>query len=205
MSHAQKPHLKVILLGNSGAGKSSFMNQYVNRRFTNLYRATIGADFFTKDITVDDRPVSLQIWDTAGTERFQSLGGALYRGAHCCLLVFDVTSAASFAALDSWRREFMVQADPPDPQRFPFVVVGNKTDLDNREVTGKRAQDWCAELGAEYFEVSAKEDIDVDKPFLSAVRAALHYFKDYSSETPGDYFQLASRTPEEKPEGRCVC
>lgn len=76
-----------------------------------------------------------QIWDTAGTERFHSLGTALYRGAHCCLLVFDVTSSISFDALEVWKKEFLVQACPSDPTAFPFIVIGNKIDLDHHEVS----------------------------------------------------------------------
>ena len=76
-----------------------------------------------------------QIWDTAGQERFQSLGVAFYRGADCCVLVFDVTNANSFKTLDSWRDEFLIQASPRDPENFPFVVLGNKIDLENRQVS----------------------------------------------------------------------
>ena len=76
----------------------------------------------------------IQIWDTAGQERFQSLGVAFYRGADCCILVYDVSKAATFRSLDSWRDEFLIQARPRDPDHFPFVVVGNKVDLDVKEV-----------------------------------------------------------------------
>lgn len=76
----------------------------------------------------------LQIWDTAGQERFQSLGVAFYRGADCCVLVFDVTAPNTFKTLDSWRDEFLIQASPRDPENFPFVVLGNKIDLENRQV-----------------------------------------------------------------------
>ena len=68
------------------------------------------------------------MWDTAGQERFQSLGVAFYRGADCCVLVYDVNSAKSFETLDSWRDEFLIQASPHDPENFPFVVLGNKID-----------------------------------------------------------------------------
>ncbi|KAG2455352.1 RAB7A protein, partial [Polypterus senegalus] len=163
--------------GVTRVGKSSFMNQYVNHRFTNMYRATIGADFLTKEVNVDERNVVLQIWDTAGTERFQSLGVALYRGADCCLLMFDVTSAASFQALDIWKKEFAIQADPVEPDKFPFVVIGNKTDLDHREVSMRQAQDWCRQNNALYFEASAKEAINVEKAFQGAVRVSLQYGK----------------------------
>lgn len=78
---------------------------------------------------------SVKIWDTAGQERFQSLGVAFYRGADCCVLVFDVTQPTTFKTLDSWRDEFLIQASPRDPENFPFVVLGNKIDLENRVVS----------------------------------------------------------------------
>lgn len=86
MATRKKVLLKVIILGDSGVGKTSLMNQYVNKKFSNQYKATIGADFLTKEVIVDDRIVTMQIWDTAGQERFQSLGVAFYRGADCCVL-----------------------------------------------------------------------------------------------------------------------
>lgn len=155
MATRKKVLLKVIILGDSSVGKTSLMNQYVNKRFSNQYKATIGADFLTKEVVVDDRVVTMQvssiftgsvdefgcdilhfsqIWDTAGQERFQSLGVAFYRGADCCVLVFDVTAPNTFKNLDSWRDEFLIQASPRDPEHFPFVVLGNKVDLENRNV-----------------------------------------------------------------------
>lgn len=77
--------------------------------------------------------VSPQLWDTAGQERFQSLGVAFYRGADCCVLVYDVNSAKSFETLDSWRDEFLIQASPHDPENFPFVVLGNKIDVEENK------------------------------------------------------------------------
>merc|ERR1712196_458556 len=100
-------------------GKTSLMNQYVNRKFNNQYKATIGADFLTKEVMVthngDQRLVTMQIWDTAGQERFQSLGVAFYRGADACILVFDLTSKKSFDNLDTWREEFLFNRDQPKP------------------------------------------------------------------------------------------
>ncbi len=76
----------------------------------------------------------MQIWDTAGQERFQSLGVAFYRGSDCCALVFDVNNSKSFESLDNWRDEFLLQANPKDPGEFPFILLGNKADLEE----GKR-------------------------------------------------------------------
>ncbi|XP_058648545.1 ras-related protein rab7 isoform X4 [Onychostoma macrolepis] len=180
MTEWSTPHLKVILIGNSGVGKSSFMTRFVHHRFTKLYRATIGVDFLTKEITIDKRSVILQIWDTAGTERFHSLGTTLYRGAHCCLLVFDVTSSVSFDALDVWKKEFLVQVSP------------------------SKAQQWCSEIGAEYLECSAKEDIGVDTTFHSAARAALQYLISHHVEN-GEDIQITQKQQEKPPNKKCYC
>ncbi|KAI8898747.1 ras family-domain-containing protein [Globomyces pollinis-pini] len=172
----KKVLLKVIILGDSGVGKTSLMNQYVNKKFSGQYKATIGADFLTKEVMVDDRLVTMQIWDTAGQERFQSLGVAFYRGADCCALVYDVNHAKSFDTLDSWRDEFLLQASPKDPENFPFVVLGNKVDVEEskRQVTQKRAMTWAQQKGAiPYFETSAKEAINVEQAFYTIAKNAI--------------------------------
>ncbi|OJJ68194.1 hypothetical protein ASPBRDRAFT_133696 [Aspergillus brasiliensis CBS 101740] len=186
MSSRKKVLLKVIILGDSGVGKTSLMNQYVNKKFSASYKATIGADFLTKEVLVDDRLVTMQayreltgyrqIWDTAGQERFQSLGVAFYRGADCCVLVYDVNNSKSFEALDSWRDEFLIQASPRDPESFPFVVIGNKIDVEEskRMISSKRAMTFCQSKGnIPYFETSAKEAVNVEQAFEVIARSAL--------------------------------
>ena len=156
-------------------GKTSLMNQYVNKKFGPQYKATIGADFLTKEIMVDDRVVTMQIWDTAGQERFQSLGVAFYRGADSCVLVYDTTVQKTFENMNSWRDEFLIQAGPPDPDNFPFVVIGNKIDLENqRVVPAKRALAWCQSKGnIPYFETSAKDNTNVEQAFQVIAKNAL--------------------------------
>lgn len=174
MASRKKILLKVVILGESSVGKTSLMNQYVNRKFSNQYKATIGADFLTKEVTIDDRTVTMQIWDTAGQERFQSLGVAFYRGADCCVLVFDVTAPSTFKSLDSWRDEFLIQASPRDPENFPFVLLGNKDDLEPRAISAKRAQQWCQNKNnMPYFETSAKSGSNVEQAFLAIAKNAL--------------------------------
>ncbi|KAK9806997.1 hypothetical protein WJX72_009946 [[Myrmecia] bisecta] len=177
MASRKRTLLKVIILGDSGVGKTSLMNQYVNKKFSSQYKATIGADFLTKEVQVDDRLVTMQIWDTAGQERFQSLGVAFYRGADCCVLVYDVNVQKTFDNLDNWRDEFLIQASPNDPDNFPFVVLGNKIDVEegrSRAVTEKKAKQWSTQKGnIPYFETSAKEDTNVDAAFQCIARNAL--------------------------------
>jgi len=176
MSHRKKVLLKVIILGDSGVGKTSLMNQYVHKRFSNQYKATIGADFLTKEVMIDDKLVTLQIWDTAGQERFQSLGVAFYRGADSCVLVHDITDSKSFDNLESWMDEFLVHAAPRNPETFPFVVLGNKADLASkkRQVQTSKAQAWCQGKGnIPYFETSAKEAVNVEQAFQTIAKNAL--------------------------------
>ncbi|KAJ0030256.1 hypothetical protein Pint_13186 [Pistacia integerrima] len=177
MATRRRMLLKVIILGDSGVGKTSLMNQYVNRKFSNQYKATIGADFLTKEVQFEDRLFTLQIWDTAGQERFQSLGVAFYRGADCCVLVYDVNVMKSFDNLNNWREEFLIQASPSDPENFPFVVLGNKVDVDggnSRVVSEKKAKAWCASKGnIPYFETSAKEGFNVEAAFQCIAKDAL--------------------------------
>lgn len=201
--------LKVIILGDSGVGKTSLMNQYVNKKFSTQYKATIGADFLTKEVQVDDRLVTMQIWDTAGQERFQSLGVAFYRGADCCVLVYDVNSSKSFDNLENWRDEFLIQASPPDPENFPFVVLGNKVDVEGgraRQVGEKKAKQWCAAKGAlPHFDTSAKEDLNVDAAFQTIARNAL---KNETEEElympPADMVDVgAAQGPRARSQGCC--
>ena len=170
-SSRKKILLKVIILGDSGVGKTSLMNQYVDKKFSDQYKATIGTDFLIKEVMVDDRLVTMQIWDTAGHDRFQSLGVAFYRGADCCVLAFDVTMPNTFRSLDRWRDEFLKQASPRYPENYPFVVIGNKIDLENRAVSSGRSQGWCHSKGdIPYFETSAKEAINVEQAFQTVAK-----------------------------------
>jgi len=141
---------------------------------------------------IDEKLVTLQIWDTAGRlsrgdtmfnaavigqERFQSLGVAFYRGADACILVYDITQLKSFDNLDSWREEFLVQASPPDIHNFPFVVLGNKIDRElDRRIPKAKAHAWCkskAKTPVPYFETSAKEALHVEAAFQEAAQLAL--------------------------------
>nr|XP_025689739.1 ras-related protein Rab7 isoform X1 [Arachis hypogaea] len=230
ISHKKRTLLKVILLGDSGVGKTSLMNQYVYRKFSQHYKATIGADFVTKELQVDDKLVTLQIWDTAGQERFNSLGAAFYRGADCCVLVYDVNAHKTFDTLNNWHDEFIKQADLNDHEAFPFVLLGNKVDVDGGnsrkvlkrvwafeinmhsfeveisfnllQVTEKKAREWCASRGnLPYFETSAKEGYNVEEAFLNVAKIASE-----NEHTQDIYFPGISETVSEAEQrGGCAC
>jgi Ras-related protein Rab-7A len=94
---------KIILLGDSGVGKTSLINRYRTHHFSSRIKATVGADFCTKEIKFGDQLISVQIWDTAGQERFQALSCAFYRGSDACIICFDLTDAMTFSNLTSWK------------------------------------------------------------------------------------------------------
>eukprot|EP00058_Branchiostoma_floridae_P015359 XP_002600847.1 hypothetical protein BRAFLDRAFT_121119 [Branchiostoma floridae] len=163
--------LKVVLLGDGGVGKSSLMNRFVTDKFDSQSFHTIGVEFLNKDIVVDGEGFTLQIWDTAGQERFKSLRTPFYRGADCCLLTFALNDVQSFKNLGMWKKEFLYYADVRDPDNFPFVVLGNKCDMADREVATEQVEAWCRENGdLPLYETSAKDAINVDTAFTAAVR-----------------------------------
>lgn len=119
-----------MLIGDSGVGKSSLLLQYVDKSFNDTFISTIGVDFKIKTLELDGKIVKLQIWDTAGQERFRTICSSYYRGAHCIILVYDMTDVNSFNNLKEWFKEI---------DRYAFenvskIIVGNKSDLDMQRV-----------------------------------------------------------------------
>lgn len=208
MASAGRPKAlqKIIILGDTGVGKTSLMNRFVSDRYSSQYKATIGADFLTKNVQVGDRLVNLQIWDTAGQERFQSLGVAFYRGSDACVLVYDVTNAKSFRDLNKWRKEFLKNANPPDAESFPFVVLGNKVDVDadRHAVPEGKATKWCEELTGPipHFAVSAKTGKNVEQAFLDVVTRASKRVKEDDIYVPDS---LDFSDQDKAPEKGCDC
>lgn len=124
---------------------------------------------------IDNTIVTLQIWDTAGQEKFQSLGYAFYRGADCCALVYDITNSKSFENMNKWKEGFIEHAAPQDPNSFPFVLIGNKLDKDNeRKILTSRAEQWCKQNNdMPFYETSAKDNVSVDEAFVEMAKIAL--------------------------------
>jgi Ras-related protein Rab-7A len=173
-----KQHLtKVVVIGDSGVGKTSLLKQYMTKTFSPQYKATIGSDFLQKFVVIDDKKVSLQLWDTAGQEVHMSLGTAFYKGSDCCVIVYDITNPKSFERIAMWKEEFLNQASPKDAERFPFVLLGNKLDKESeRKISTGKANEWCKLNGTfPFFEVSAKDNSNVEEAFDKITRCGLEY------------------------------
>lgn len=150
-------------------GKTSLLGRIMKKKFVYQYKATIGADFQTREVEFPDKVIVTQVWDTAGQERYHSLGATFYKGSECCFLVYDITNLASFEALGKWRTDFLQRVDVDDPNKFPFIVIGNKSDKDGRKVSKERARGWALGIGAEFFEVSARDSTNVEDSFMACI------------------------------------
>ncbi|XP_044799209.1 ras-related protein Rab-7b isoform X1 [Bubalus bubalis] len=195
MNPRKKVDLKLIIIGALGVGKTSLLHRYVHKTFYEDYQTTLGASILSKIIILEDTTLKLQIWDTGGQERFRSMVSTFYKGSDGCVLAFDVTDLESFEALETWRGDVLAKTIPME-QSYPMVVLGNKIDLEDRqgverapplekatgfgggqargrEVPQEVAQGWCKEKDIPYFEVSAKNDINVVQAFEMLASRAL--------------------------------
>lgn len=146
--------IKVVIIGDAGVGKTSIRNQYIHNKFPKTYKATIGADFISKQLQVGGRSVALQIWDTAGQERFKSLTAAYYRGADCCILVFDVCNPQSLKNIKTWVSHFVIQAKLSNPVEFHFILLANKIDSPNRIISKEQGLEALTELKTQLYGLS---------------------------------------------------
>ena len=185
----RKKFLKIMILGSAGVGKTAILERYVKETFTGTYRVTIGADFLTKDIELDGNKVRLQIWDTAGQEKYRSLGTAYYRGADGCVFVFDLCDRRTLTDLDKWYVAFRSQLSEEKAKGFPMMLFGNKADKPERIVTTEAAKKWCKEYNdMPYYETSAKTGEGLEKAFEVITRTAIERVQsgDLSSITNND-------------------
>eukprot|EP01089_Gocevia_fonbrunei_P022167 TRINITY_DN885_c0_g1_i1.p2 TRINITY_DN885_c0_g1~~TRINITY_DN885_c0_g1_i1.p2 ORF type:complete len:205 (+),score=46.96 TRINITY_DN885_c0_g1_i1:132-746(+) len=173
MATQKKIMLKIIVLGESGVGKTSLLVRYVQDKFSLNTKSTIGASFLQKRVELDDGQVATcQIWDTAGQERFAGLGTQFFRGSDGVIFVYDITKRETFEALEQWRKTFLIQAGEEGNEEFPMLIIGNKIDLDTqRAVQTKELQEWCKTHGNLIgLETSVKDCINVDKAFQTIVQ-----------------------------------
>ena len=163
-----------IKIYKNSVGKTSLLNQFVKKQFSMQYKSTIGADFLTKEVNVDGTIIQLQLWDTAGAERFNSMGPSFYRNSECCILVFDLTDQKSFESIENWKNEFLNQLNPKEPDTFPFVLLGNKSDkTSDKKVQESKIKQYCELRGKiPYFETSAKDSTNVEAAFQEVAKLA---------------------------------
>ena len=165
---------KILVIGDSGVGKSSLLLRFTDNFYSDTYINTIGVDFKIHTIEVDGKVIKLQIWDTAGQERFRHIISSYYRGAHGIIVVYDVQSAESFEHVPMWLSEIKNYAS----ESVSKILVGNKNDkLSNKVVDYTTAKEFADGEGMEFLETSAKNSVGVTEAFMTMAQVIKRTFR----------------------------
>lgn len=164
---------KVLLLGDSGVGKTCVVHQFKSGAFKEKYDSTLGVEFATKTLLIDGKRVKLQIWDTAGQERFRCITQNFYRGAKCAIVVYDVTQEESFLNVPQWFESVDKYLEEEDVFK---VLIGNKSDLaEQRKIPFSEGECYAAKSNIPFFlETSAKSTVNVNELFFNVATSLLN-------------------------------
>ncbi|KAF8553736.1 GTPase [Imleria badia] len=155
---------KVVLIGDSGVGKSNLLSRFTRNEFNLDSKSTIGVEFATRSINVDGKTIKAQIWDTAGQERYRAITSAYYRGAVGALLVYDISKHGTYSNVTRWLKELRDHAD----SNIVIMLVGNKSDLKHlRAVPTEEAKNFSSENELSFIETSALDASNVESAFQS--------------------------------------
>lgn len=171
--------IKLLMIGDSGVGKSCLVLRFCEDSFTPTFIATTGIDFRVQMTELNGKRVKLQIWDTAGQERYRTIAPAYYKGAHGILLVYDVTDEKSFLNIRNWMKSIEQHA----PDTVKRILIGNKSDMVNERVIDKaKGQGLADEYNIKFFECSAKSNQNVEDSFLELALQSLEDLESPKSE-----------------------
>ncbi|KAL1827908.1 hypothetical protein ACET3Z_006320 [Daucus carota] len=158
---------KVVLIGDSAVGKSQLLARFAKNQFSLDSKATIGVEFQTRTLVIDQKTIKAQIWDTAGQERYRAVTSAYYRGAVGAMLVYDITKRPTFDHVARWLEELRGHAD----KNIVIMLVGNKSDLGHlRNVTSEDAKEFSERENLYFMETSALESTNVETAFNTVLK-----------------------------------
>ncbi|KAH3757181.1 Rab family protein [Pelomyxa schiedti] len=157
--------IKIVIIGDSGVGKTNLLSQWYRHEFSEKTASTIGVEFGWQMKEIDGKRVKAQIWDTAGQDRFRSVAQAYYRGAMGALVVYDITNRSSFVNISKWLEELKQHAEP----NAVVMLAGNKCDLDTRNISEDEGREFATKNGMLFMETSARTAANVDSAFTSII------------------------------------
>ena len=182
---------KVVVVGDSGVGKTNLIKRFINDTFNKDSKATVGVEFLSKTYLINQEVFKIEIWDTAGQERYKSITAAYYKGAKGAMIVYDVTNQTSFDNVDNWANEIKEKA----ARNINLMIVGIKTDLtDKIVVTSEVATEKAKALEIPIMETSALDSTNVKEAFYQLLREMYKSVKDLMKE----YEQKQAGTPVEQ-------
>jgi Ras-related protein Rab-11A len=180
---------KLVLIGDSGVGKSNLLSRFTRNEFNLESKSTIGVEFATRSLTIDNKVIKAQIWDTAGQERYRAITSAYYRGAVGALLVYDVTRHVTFENIERWLKELRDHVDP----NAVVMLIGNKSDLRHLVAVPTGDGKSLAERESLYFmETSALEATNVEQAFAEVLTQIYRVVSKKVVEGGGDESGVAS-------------
>ena len=202
---------KVVVVGDSGVGKTNLIKRFINDTYNKDSKATVGVEFLSKTYLINQEVFKIEIWDTAGQERYKSITAAYYKGAKGAMIVYDVTNQTSFDNVDNWANEIKEKA----ARNINLMIVGNKTDLtDKIVVTSEVATEKAKALEIPIMETSALDSTNVKEAFYQLLRemykSVKELMKEYEQKQAGtpveqDSNGVALDTKEEKKEKKGGC
>jgi len=203
---------KILVVGDLGCGKTSFIHRYVNHTFSNTYRATIGVDFALKTLRRGKASIRLQLWDIAGQERFGHMTRVYYKEAVGAIIVFDMTREKTFQAVTKWKADIDDNLSV-DGVSIPVVLLANKCDLAEEPLDKEMMDKFCKENNfISWFETSAKDNINIDEAGNCLVEHILTHDPDAHKNTQPERtegtVQLTSNNNaavEPKGNSKCAC
>ncbi|KAG1446124.1 hypothetical protein G6F56_009674 [Rhizopus delemar] len=198
----------IVLIGDSGVGKTNLLGRFTRNEFNLESKSTIGVEFATRSIQVDSKTIKAQIWDTAGQERYRAITSAYYRGAVGALLCYDISKQTTFESVSRWLKELRDHAD----SNIVIMLVGNKNDLRHlRAVPTDEAKNFASENGLSFIETSALDATNVELSFQRILTEIYRIVSNKALETSNNAIKptggqtiLVSQSPDEsKPSGGC--
>ena len=193
--------LKIIALGESTVGKSCFILQYTQNIFQEIFISTIGVEYHSKFLEIDNKKYRIDFFDTAGQERYNSISSNSIKRAHGALLMYDITNKKSFEKISEWMKSIMEYKD----ETFPIILIGNKCDLkERRQVSEEEGKQKANNYKIDFMETSVKENINVDKAALAIINKVIEEQKD-KLKKPDFSDTIELKKMKEKEKKKCKC
>ena len=191
---------KILTIGESGVGKTSILRRFVDNKFLKTHLATIGIDFKTKNLNINGQEIKLKIWDTAGQERFRNITTQYYKSADGIILVYDVTDEASFEKIRDWMEQILSNTQKDE---IGLVLLGNKCDMEPRNITEEQGNKMAGDLGINYFETSALSGQGINDAFEQLTKDIMK--KKGVGEGNGDGLVDLKKTKNKNENGKDCC